>query len=61
MELTEALRGRRRRSQFADSCATPDHPMIDHLWRDRLAMADLMIALARREIRARMPHGSRAR
>jgi CelD/BcsL family acetyltransferase involved in cellulose biosynthesis len=30
---------------FADSCATPDHPMIDHLWRERLAMADLMIAL----------------
>jgi hypothetical protein len=30
---------------FADSCATPDHPMIDHLWRERIAMADLMIAL----------------
>jgi hypothetical protein len=30
---------------FADSCATPDHPMIDHLWRERLAMADLMIGL----------------
>jgi CelD/BcsL family acetyltransferase involved in cellulose biosynthesis len=30
---------------FADSCATPDHPMIDHLWRERLAMADLMITL----------------
>ena len=30
---------------FADSCATPDHPMIDHLWRDRLAMTDLMIGL----------------
>jgi CelD/BcsL family acetyltransferase involved in cellulose biosynthesis len=26
---------------FADSCATPDHPMIDHLWRERLAMTDL--------------------
>jgi hypothetical protein len=28
----------------ADSCATADHPMIDHLWRERLALADLMIA-----------------
>ena len=27
-----------------DSCATADHPMIDHLWRDRLALADLLIA-----------------
>ena len=25
----------------ADSCATADHPMIDHLWRERLALADL--------------------
>ena len=31
--------------RFADSCAVPDHPLMDHLWRDRLAMADLMIAL----------------
>lgn len=29
----------------ADSCATPDHPMIDHLWRERLPLADRMIAL----------------
>ena len=28
----------------ADSCATAGHPMIDHLWRERLALADLMIA-----------------
>jgi len=28
----------------ADSCATADHPMIDHLWRERLALADLLIA-----------------
>jgi CelD/BcsL family acetyltransferase involved in cellulose biosynthesis len=27
-----------------DSCAIPDHPMIDHLWRDRLEVADVMIA-----------------
>lgn len=28
-----------------DSCATPDHPMIDHLWRERLALSDRLIAL----------------
>jgi hypothetical protein len=44
MELTEALLADQTVA-FADSCATPDHPMIDHLWRERLAMADLMIGL----------------
>jgi CelD/BcsL family acetyltransferase involved in cellulose biosynthesis len=28
----------------ADSCATAGHPMIDHLWRERLALGDLLIA-----------------
>jgi CelD/BcsL family acetyltransferase involved in cellulose biosynthesis len=28
-----------------DSCATPDHPMIDHVWRERLALSDRLIAL----------------
>jgi CelD/BcsL family acetyltransferase involved in cellulose biosynthesis len=28
----------------ADSCATPDHAMIDRLWRERLAIADFLIA-----------------
>jgi hypothetical protein len=28
----------------ADSCATEDHPMIDHLWRERLALADVLVA-----------------
>src|SRR6185295_15958194 len=28
-----------------DSCATAGHPMIDHLWAERLALADLLIAL----------------
>lgn len=28
-----------------DSCATPDHPMIDHIWRERLALADRLIAV----------------
>jgi len=27
-----------------DSCATADHPMIDHLWSERLALTDLLIA-----------------
>jgi len=27
-----------------DSCATADHPMIDHIWRERLVLADLLIA-----------------
>ena len=29
----------------ADSCATADHPMIDHLWRERLALCDRLIAV----------------
>ena len=28
-----------------DSCATADHPMIDHLWRERLALSDRLIAI----------------
>lgn len=28
----------------ADSCATPDHPMIGHIWRERLELCDLLIA-----------------
>ena len=27
----------------ADSCATPDHPMIDHVWRERLGLADRLL------------------
>ena len=27
-----------------DSCATPDHPMIDHIWRERLILADRLIS-----------------
>ena len=29
-----------------DSCAIPNHPMIDHLWRDRIEVADVMLAPA---------------
>jgi len=31
----------------ADSCATPNHPMIDHIWRERLALADRLIRVGR--------------
>jgi CelD/BcsL family acetyltransferase involved in cellulose biosynthesis len=30
----------------ADSCAAAGHPMIDHIWRERLALADRLISLA---------------
>ena len=29
----------------ADSCAPADYPMIDHIWRERLPLCDLMVAL----------------
>jgi CelD/BcsL family acetyltransferase involved in cellulose biosynthesis len=29
----------------ADSCATADHPMIDHVWRERLALSDRLVRL----------------
>jgi CelD/BcsL family acetyltransferase involved in cellulose biosynthesis len=29
----------------ADSCAVPDHPMIDPIWRERLVLADLLIGV----------------
>jgi hypothetical protein len=28
---------------YVDSCAAPDHPMIDHIWRERLPLADLLV------------------
>ena len=31
---------------LVDSCAIPGHPMIDNIWRDRVAMADVMVASA---------------
>src|SRR5262249_54368703 len=31
--------------QRVDSCAIPDHPMIDHIWRERLILADRLISL----------------
>lgn len=31
--------------EFGDSCATANHPMIDHLWRERLPLADRLISI----------------
>jgi CelD/BcsL family acetyltransferase involved in cellulose biosynthesis len=31
----------------ADSCATADHPMIDHVWRERLVLADRLLSVER--------------
>ena len=44
LEVTEALLAEPKLAQ-ADSCATPDHPMIDHVWRERLAIGDRLIAV----------------
>ncbi len=44
LDLTETLLADHAIS-FVDSCATPDHPMIDHIWRERLDMADWLVAL----------------
>ena len=29
---------------LVDSCAIPGHPMMEHVWRDRIAVADVIIA-----------------
>lgn len=29
-----------------DSCAIPGHPLIDHMWRDRVKMADVLVSSA---------------
>ena len=32
-------------TRFINSCAVPNHPMIDHLWPDRIEMTDLLIGI----------------
>lgn len=44
LELTRSMLADASLSQV-DSCATPNHPMIDHLWRERLELADHLIAI----------------
>jgi CelD/BcsL family acetyltransferase involved in cellulose biosynthesis len=34
---------------FADSSADGEHPMIDHLWRERIAIADIFVPLSPRD------------
>jgi CelD/BcsL family acetyltransferase involved in cellulose biosynthesis len=43
-ELTEKLAADRQVAR-TDSCATADHPMINHIWRERLSLSDRLIAL----------------
>jgi hypothetical protein len=45
LDVTQALLDDRSLAR-ADSCATPDHPMIDHIWRERLVLSDELIGLS---------------
>lgn len=44
LELTHALLADRTIGR-TDSCATSDHPMIEHLWRERLELGDQLISV----------------
>lgn len=44
LDLTAALQAEAAPA-FVDSCAAPDHPMIDHLWRDRRPLSDRLITV----------------
>jgi len=46
LDLTEHLLGQPDILRV-DSCATAGHPMIDHLWRERLPLGDLLVAPSR--------------
>jgi hypothetical protein len=48
-ELTERLLADAKVARV-DSCATAEHPMIDHIWRERLALSDRLIAVRRSAI-----------
>jgi CelD/BcsL family acetyltransferase involved in cellulose biosynthesis len=37
------------RIAFADSSADSEHPMIDHIWRERIEIADVFVALSPRD------------
>ncbi len=45
-ELTERLTTEPKIVRV-DSCAAAEHPMIDHVWRERLVLSDRLIALKR--------------
>jgi hypothetical protein len=44
LDLTASLLAQPKPARV-DSCATADHPMIDHIWRERLPLHDRLIAL----------------
>jgi CelD/BcsL family acetyltransferase involved in cellulose biosynthesis len=44
LDLTETLLADKSIAR-ADSCATAGHPMIDHLWRERLLLSDHLVAV----------------
>jgi CelD/BcsL family acetyltransferase involved in cellulose biosynthesis len=44
MDMTDRLL-QENQIAMADSCAIPDHPMIDHLWRGRMQIVDIMMSL----------------
>ncbi len=44
LDLTR-VQQQRRGVDATDSCAMPDHPMIDRVWADRLTIADLALAV----------------
>jgi len=48
LTLALAERARAEGVELIDSCAIGDHPMIDHLWRDRIAVADVLAPLSPR-------------
>ena len=43
-DLTDSLLAEPRPLRV-DSCASPGHPMIDHVWREPPALSDWLIAL----------------
>lgn len=44
LEVTKSLIGNSA-IDFVDSCALPDHPMINNIWRERLPLTDVLITL----------------
>jgi len=42
-----------RTIEEVDSTADSNHPMIDHIWRDRLALGDVFVPLTQNKFRAR--------
>ena len=49
LDLTQAQAGEAGLT-LTDSCAVPDHPMIDRIWGDRMSIVDLVIALPHRSL-----------